>query len=260
MEVAHFVLIHTICHGAWVWHKLKPVLEAAGHKVTALDLVASGTDVRVIEDVGSFDGYSEPLLNFLETIPEGEKVILVGESCGGINVAIAADKYTDKIAAAVFHNSLMPDTVHGPSYVLDEFMNVFPDWKDSVFEKYTYGSDIITAVTLGPVLMKNYIYTDCPIEDLELAKMLTRKGSTFQETLQKREPFTNEGYGSIKKIYIYGKEDKIMTKEFHQWQIQNYKPEKVYVVHNGGHKLMLSRTIELFKILQEVADEYASLN
>ncbi|KAF2293006.1 hypothetical protein GH714_034923 [Hevea brasiliensis] len=216
MAVAHFVFIHTICHGAWVWHKLKPVLEAAGHKVTALDLVASGTDVRVIEDVGSFDGYSEPLLNFLETIPEGEKVILVGESCGGINVAIAADIYTDKIAAAVFHNSLMPDTVHGPSYVLDE--------------------------------------------DLELAKMLTRKGSTFQETLQKREPFTNEGYGSIKKIYIYGKEDKIMTKEFHQWQIQNYKPEKVYVVHNGGHKLMLSRTIELFKILQEVADEYASLN
>ncbi|KAF2292995.1 hypothetical protein GH714_034712 [Hevea brasiliensis] len=169
MAVAHFVLIHTICHGAWVWHKLKPVLEAAGHKVTALDLVASGIDLRVIEDVGTFDAYSEPLLSFLETIPEGEK-------------------------------------------------------------------------------------------DLELAKMLTRKGSTFQETLQKREPFTNEGYGSIKKIYIYGKEDKIMTEEFHQWQIQNYKPEKVYVVHNGGHKLMLSRTIELFKILQEVADEYASLN
>ncbi|KAJ9177580.1 hypothetical protein P3X46_012787 [Hevea brasiliensis] len=249
MAVAHFVLIHTICHGAWVWHKLKPVLEAAGHKVTALDLVASGMDLRTIEQVGSFDAYSEPLLNFLETIPQGEKVILVGESCGGINVAIAADKYTDKIAAAVFHNSLMPDTVHSPSYVLDKFMEVFPDWKDSVFESYTNGDDSITSVKLGPYLMENYIYTD--------SKMLTRKGSTFQEILAKRKVFTKKGYESIKKIYIYGDDDKIMTADFHQWQIQNYKPEKVYVVSDGGHKLMLSRVNDLFIILQGVADTYA---
>ncbi|KAF2283999.1 hypothetical protein GH714_017887 [Hevea brasiliensis] len=111
MAVAHFVLIHTICHGAWVWHKLKPVLEAAGHKVTALDLVASGMDLRTIEQVGSFDAYSEPLLNFLETIPQGEK-----------------------------------------------FMEVFPDWKDSVFESYTNGDGSITSVKLGPYLMENYIY------------------------------------------------------------------------------------------------------
>ncbi|KAJ9177579.1 hypothetical protein P3X46_012786 [Hevea brasiliensis] len=259
MAVTHFVLIHTICHGAWVWHKLKPVLEAAGHKVTALDLVASGIDLRIIEQVGSFDAYSEPLLNFLETIPEGEKVILVGESCGGINVAIACDKYTDKIAAAVFHNSLMPDTVHSPSYVLDKFLEVFPDWKDSVFESYTNGDDTITTVKLGPYLMENYIYTDCHPEDLELAKMSTRKGSTFREILAKREFFTKKGYGSIKKIYIYGDEDKIMTEDFHQWQIQNYKPEKLYVVPGGGHKLMLSRVNDLFTILQEVADTYAYL-
>ncbi|OAY35813.1 (S)-hydroxynitrile lyase [Manihot esculenta] len=259
MVVAHFVLIHTICHGAWVWHKLKPVLEAAGHKVTALDLVASGMDPRIIEQVDSFDAYSEPLLNFLETLPQGEKVILVGESCGGLNVAIAADKYPQKIAAAVFHNSLMPDTVHNPSYVLDKFMEVFPDWKDSVFETYTNGVDTITTLKLGHYLMENYIYTDCHPEDLELGKMLTRKGSPFRETLAKRKFFTNKGYGSIKKIYIYGDEDKIMTEEFHEWQIENYKPEKVYVVAGGGHKLMLSRVNDLFAILQEVAYTYASL-
>lgn len=87
--------------------------------------------------------------------------------------------------------------------------------------------------------------------------MLVRKGSTFQETLQKRESFTEKGYGSIKKIYIYGSADKIMTEVFHRWQINNYKPDKVYVVPGGGHKLMLSRVCDLVPILQEVADKYA---
>ncbi|KAJ9184919.1 hypothetical protein P3X46_004604 [Hevea brasiliensis] len=120
MAISHFVLIHTVCHGAWTWYKLTPVLEAAGHKVTALDLAASGIDPRQIEQIGSFDEYSEPLLTFMASLPEGEKVILVGESCGGINVAIAADKYPEKIAAVVFVNAVMPDTDHSPSYALDK--------------------------------------------------------------------------------------------------------------------------------------------
>ncbi|KAF2308136.1 hypothetical protein GH714_035608 [Hevea brasiliensis] len=60
-------------HGAWTWYKLTPVLEAAGHKVTALDLAASGIDPRQIEQIGSFDEYSEPLLTFMASLPEGEK-------------------------------------------------------------------------------------------------------------------------------------------------------------------------------------------
>ncbi|KAF2293009.1 hypothetical protein GH714_034997 [Hevea brasiliensis] len=101
MALAHFVLIHTICHGAWVWYKLVPLLEAAGHNVTTLDLAASGIDQRQIEQIGSFDDYSEPLLTYMASIPKGKKVILVGESCGGLNIAIVADKYPEKIAAAV---------------------------------------------------------------------------------------------------------------------------------------------------------------
>jgi len=46
----HFVLVHGLGHGAWCWYKLKPLLESAGHKVTVLDLAASGIDTQKIED------------------------------------------------------------------------------------------------------------------------------------------------------------------------------------------------------------------
>ncbi|KAF2292993.1 hypothetical protein GH714_034697 [Hevea brasiliensis] len=153
MALAHFVLIHTICHGAWVWYKLVPLLEAAGHNVTTLDLAAS-------------------------------------------------DKYPEKIAAAVFHNSLMPDIEHNPAYV-DKLLQVFPDWKDTVYSAYDYNGENITALNLGFELMKENILSNCPIE------------------------------------------------------IENYKPDKVYVVPGGDHKLMLSKRIELFQILNEVANTYA---
>lgn len=43
----HFVLVHGLCHGAWCWYKLAPLLEAAGHRVTAVDLAASGKPMGV---------------------------------------------------------------------------------------------------------------------------------------------------------------------------------------------------------------------
>ncbi|GLT49958.1 hypothetical protein SLA2020_234790 [Shorea laevis] len=29
---SHFILVHGVCHGAWSWYKLKPLLESAGHR------------------------------------------------------------------------------------------------------------------------------------------------------------------------------------------------------------------------------------
>ena len=65
----HYVLVHGACHGAWSWCKLKPRLESEGHKVTVLDLAASGINMKRIADVDTFSQYSEPLLQLMTTIP-----------------------------------------------------------------------------------------------------------------------------------------------------------------------------------------------
>lgn len=120
MEQKHFVLVHGACHGAWCWFKIKPLLEAAGHRVTLLDMAASGIHRKVIQDVHSIVDYSEPLLKFMACLPPNQKVILVGHSLGGFNLAVAMDRFPDKIAASVFVAAFVPDTNHKPSYVLDQ--------------------------------------------------------------------------------------------------------------------------------------------
>ncbi|CAI0422355.1 unnamed protein product [Linum tenue] len=254
----HFVLVHTACHGGWVWYKVKLLLEAAGgHKVSAINLAASGVDPRRIEEIGSVEEYLEPLLKLLESLPEGEKVILVGESCGGVYISIAADKFPQRIAAAVYTNALMPDTQHKPSYVLDTLgEKFFSDWKDSEFSPYKIRNETVESVKLGHELMKQNIYQNSPLEDYELAKMLTRKGSLFRDDLAKRNNFTEEGYGSVKRVYIYGEEDLIFTKEFQLWQIENFKPDKVYSIPGGDHKLMLCKPKELVSCLLQIAAAY----
>ncbi|KAF9678443.1 hypothetical protein SADUNF_Sadunf07G0035400 [Salix dunnii] len=116
----HFVLVHGACHGAWCWKKLKTLLESTSNRVTLLDLAASGTNMKKIEDVETFDEYTEPLLDFLGSLQPKEKVILVGHSLGGMNLALAAEKFPKKIAVAVFLTAFMPDTTHKPSFVMDQ--------------------------------------------------------------------------------------------------------------------------------------------
>nr|GEV72387.1 salicylic acid-binding protein 2-like [Tanacetum cinerariifolium] len=53
-EQKHFVLVHGSCHGAWCWFKLIPLLEAMGHRVSAFDLLASGTNTKPIRSAESY--------------------------------------------------------------------------------------------------------------------------------------------------------------------------------------------------------------
>ncbi|XP_061341915.1 polyneuridine-aldehyde esterase-like [Gastrolobium bilobum] len=116
----HFVLVHGLCHGAWCWYKLKPLLESSGHKVTTIDLAASGIDTQKIEDVHTFSEYSKPLLEFLTSLAPNEKVVLVGHSFGGLSIAFAMDIFPEKIEMGVFLTADMPDTLHKPSYLSEQ--------------------------------------------------------------------------------------------------------------------------------------------
>lgn len=120
MEKKHFVLVHGACHGAWCWYKVKPSLESAGHRVSVLDLAASGIHPSKIEDLATMSDYSEPLLNLLASLPPNEKVVLVGHSLGGLSLAVAVDRFPEKVSLAVFLAAFMPDTQHKPSYVLEQ--------------------------------------------------------------------------------------------------------------------------------------------
>jgi alpha-beta hydrolase superfamily lysophospholipase len=108
-ERRHFILVHGLGHGAWCWYKVVVGLEAAGHRVTAVDLAASGAHPARIDEVHSFDDYSRPLLDAVAAAPDGgERLVLVGHSHGGLSLALAMERFPRKVAAAVFVAAAMP--------------------------------------------------------------------------------------------------------------------------------------------------------
>ncbi|TVU34058.1 hypothetical protein EJB05_15883, partial [Eragrostis curvula] len=96
------ILVHGTGHGGWCWYRVTTLLRAAGHRVHAPDLAASGADARPLRDVPIFEDYSRPLLDAVAALPDGARAVLVSHSFGGLSVALAAEMFPEKVAAAVF--------------------------------------------------------------------------------------------------------------------------------------------------------------
>nr|XP_019703411.2 LOW QUALITY PROTEIN: putative inactive methylesterase 20 [Elaeis guineensis] len=122
----HFILVHGTCHGAWYWYKLATLLRAAGHRVTVPDLAACGVHPKRLHELRSFSDYSEPLMEVISSIPSGEEVILVAHSFGGFTVALAMEKFADKVSAAIFVTAMMPSTATPFSTIGQEFIMRHP--------------------------------------------------------------------------------------------------------------------------------------
>ncbi|KAJ4890726.1 Methylesterase 2 [Raphanus sativus] len=255
----HFVLVHGACHGAWCWYKVKPLLEAAGHRVTALDLAASGIDTtRSITEISTCEQYSEPLIQLIASLPSDEKVVLVGHSFGGYSLAMAMDKFPDKISGSVFVTAFMPDTKHSPSFVVDKFARETPPeaWLGS--ELKPYGSDNSgVSMFFSTECMKHALYQLSPVEDIELGLLLKRPGSLFINDLTKVENFSDRGYGSVHRAYIVCKEDKIITKELQWWMIDNYPAKVVKEMEDTDHMPMFSKPQLLSDYLLEIAEKFS---
>ncbi|KAH9703493.1 methylesterase 1 [Citrus sinensis] len=254
----HFVLVHGTSHGAWCWYKVKPQLEAAGHRVTALDLAASGINVKKIEEVPTFYEYSEPLLEVLASLPAEEKVILVGHSFGGLSLALAADTFPHKISVAIFLTAFMPDTKHQPSYVVDKLLDGISseEWLDTQFSVMDTSNPSHVSISFGHNFLTLKLYPLCSPQDVELGKMLVRPGSLFQDDLSKANKFTNEGYGSAKRVYVVCDEDICIPKEFQHWMIQNNPVDQVMEIKGADHMPMLSKPQQLLDCLSQIAHKY----
>ncbi|CAA7033184.1 unnamed protein product [Microthlaspi erraticum] len=254
----HFVLVHGSCHGAWCWHKVKPLLEAAGHRVTALNLSACGIDMtKSITEISTCEQYTEPLLKLLNSLPSDEKVVLIGHSFGGLSLAMAMDKFPDKISVSIFLTAFMPDTKNSPSFVLDKFGSTMPleAWMGTEFEPY--GSDNSgLSMFFSNEFMKHALYQLSAVEDLELGLILKRPGSLFMSNLSKEKNFSDKGYGSVPRAYIVCKEDKGIPEEFQRWMIDNFPVNLVVEMEEVDHMPMFCKPQQLCDHFMEIADKF----
>jgi len=103
--MARFVLVHGAWHGAWCYDALARDLAAAGHEVDTFDLPGHGADTTPHDQV-TLDAYAERVAEVVGE--DGEPVVLVGHSMGGIVVTQAAELVADRIARLVYLTAFLP--------------------------------------------------------------------------------------------------------------------------------------------------------
>ncbi|EOX91303.1 Alpha/beta hydrolase fold-1 - like 10 [Theobroma cacao] len=254
----HFVLVHGMCHGAWCWYKLVSLLKSAGHRVTALDLGASGINPRKISELTSMSDYAQPLMEFMASLPQEEKVILVGHSFGGISMSLAMESYPNKILAAVYLTAFMPNHDSPPGTGVEEFFKSvmaesIMDFQLSFDEGPNHPP---TGALFGPNYMVAKVYQLSPKEDLELAKTVLRPGKWFMNDLSKESLLTKEKFGSVNRVFIVCNEDLLIKESLQKWYIEHSRTDDVKVIAGADHMPMFSKPKELCQCLQEIAEKY----
>ncbi|ONM37249.1 salicylic acid-binding protein 2 [Zea mays] len=255
----HIVLVHGACLGGWSWYKVATLLRAAGYRVDAPDMAASGADPRPLREVPTFRDYTRPLLDLLASLPDGDRVVLVGHSLGGVNVALAAETFPDKVSAVVFLCAFMPDCTARPSHVLEKFIEgKWLDWMDTEMKPQDQDGEgkLPTSMLFGPRIIREKFFQLCSPEDLTLSASLMRVSSMFVEDLALRQPYSKERYGSVRRVYVVCTEDYAIVEGFQRWMVDNSPVDEVKEIA-ADHVVMLSRPDELVRCLTDIADKYA---
>ncbi|KAG6482607.1 methylesterase 1-like [Zingiber officinale] len=256
----HIVFVHGVSHGAWCWYKLISLLRSAGHRVTALDLAASGIDERRFSDLRNFADYNQPLIDLLAALPQGDRVVLVGHSLGGLNIAFAMDRFPHKVAVGVFVTAFLPDTVHPPSFVYNKVHledPTLPLWLDTQFGTVGDKENGPLSMVFGPKFV-SLLYNRSPPEDFALAMTLLRPSSLFAKELESSSPLSASGYGSVAKVFVVCEKDEVLQASFQRWMIENNPVNEVRVIEEADHMAMMSTPEKLSQFISEIADKYAS--
>ncbi|VVA98181.1 unnamed protein product [Arabis nemorensis] len=254
----HFVLVHGAGHGAWCWYKLIPFLKSQGHNVTAVDLAASGIDLQRPETLRSVAEYVEPLMGLMKSLCDGEKVILVAHSLGGLAISKAMEMFPDKVHMAIFVTALMP----GPTFNFTSVSQGLVRWQAPQLDlKLVFGDGPDKPPTLsigGPLFISLTMYDLSPKEDVELAGLLVRPQRLFtNEEIDRSLVLTPKRYGSVNRIFVVSEKDKSLMKEFQLWMIKNNPPNHVEYIQDSDHMVMISRPLDLGARLLYLAKKFA---
>lgn len=251
----HFVLVHGISHGAWCWYKIRTLMENSGnnYKVTCLDLKGAGLDLTDPDTVFTLDDYNKPLLDFISSLPDDEKVILVGHSAGGLNITDAAYKFPNKVSLVIY----VAATMLKSGYLTEQDVkDGVPDLSDfgefhEVFDiSFALGQDQPpTGIVIKKELLRKINYQMCPQEDSTLAAMLVRPGPIRALTSAQFDEENNE---KVPRIYIKTRYDRVCKLWQQEQMIKRWPPAKVYIL-DSDHSPFFSAPFVLVGLLVTAA-------
>ncbi|WP_329242427.1 alpha/beta hydrolase [Streptomyces sp. NBC_01478] len=107
--MATFVLVHGSWGGGWVWGRLRPVLESAGHRVLTPTLTGLAERRQLSSPDIGLSVHAREIAELLE-FERVEDAILVGHSYGGMVVTGAAALAPERVGQVVYADAFAPVT------------------------------------------------------------------------------------------------------------------------------------------------------
>ena len=241
--MSRFVLVHGAMGGAWIWERLTPELQAAGHTVQAIDLPGAGADATPVADV-SLDAYAERICAALAEEPE--PAVLVGSSMGGVAITQAAARCPERISLLVYVAAFLPSA--GQS-LLD--LTQLPEGADDQVQANLVVTGEPPVATLPAEAARTVVFGDCS-GDLA-AWGVDRLGA------QALAPFTapvDSVDQAVPRAYVLCTRDRAIPPPLQRRMIAE-NPCVDVVELDTDHSPMLSATSELAAALSRFASESA---
>ena len=235
--MATFVLVHGAWHGSWCWERVVPALEERGDKVVAVDLPGRPANPLPHDQI-TLDKQTDYLVDVINS--QGEPVVLVGHSLGGVAITEAAERVPDRVAALVFVAACLLPNGKGT-------MDIMPADNAALFVPSEDGLMAGLGRDAIPLL-----YGCCTQEDGEWAY-----GHLCEEAFAVNVPVktTDERFGTVPRVYVETLQDRILPIEVQRSMMDEVSCEKVFSL-NTDHSPELSRPGELVDILHVVGEDY----
>jgi len=227
--MASFVLIPGAGGTAWYWHRVVPLLQAAGHEAIAVDL--PGDDERA-----GLSAYAEIVLR---AIGKREDVVLVAQSLGGFTAPLVCERAS--LRALVFVNAMIP--------VPGETAGTW--WANTGSQQAREEAAVRQGYT-AQFDLETYFLHDVP-------EQISRAGAAHQRPEAEvvfRDPCRFEAWPPVPLHVIVGTEDRFFPPEF-QSRIARERLGADIEEIPGGHLMALSNPHGLAERLVACAPDHA---
>lgn len=217
--MATFILIPGSGGAAWYWHRVVPLLEAAGHRAIAVDL--PGDDPEAGLEV-----YADRVVT---AIGEATDVTLVAQSLGGFTAAFVCERARPSIRGLVFVNAMVPL----PGETAGEWWD-HTGWieaREAAARQHGYSLTFDLAT---------YFFHDVPPAVAEEGAAHQR----HQAEIVFGEPATFEAWPEVPIHVVVGRDDRFFPAEF-QARVALERLGTQAEVLPGGHLMALSHPHEL---------------
>jgi pimeloyl-ACP methyl ester carboxylesterase len=224
--VTTYVLIPGAGGAAWYWHRVVPLLRAAGHATIAVDL--PGADPAA--------GLPEYTDRVIRAIGDRDDVVLVAQSLGGFTAALVAAQVA--VRAVVLVNAMIPVPGETPGAWWGN-TGVIPA-REAAAERGGYGTEFDLAV---------YFLNDVPPAVVAAGEdqQFPEADAVFDSVCD----FDRWPPGPIR--VVAGADDRFFPVEFQQALARDRLHVEADVLP-GGHLIALARPSELANYLLEVSN------